>query len=130
MNSPRTTLSTPSTFYDINRQYTERKYNELNAILHDNNQWREFQDLLQGSTYGITNSSVKENLLTLLRTKASLQKKTSSVSSVLQNTSRRDQYNERRTTLSLPPMCTLSPSCSSSSSSSDGSFSSDEHDIF
>ena len=47
MNSPRGVLASSSKFNDINRQYTERKYNELNAILQDTEQWREFQDLLQ-----------------------------------------------------------------------------------
>jgi hypothetical protein len=112
-------LSPHTSFNNINRQYTARKYNELHAILQDAEQWREFQDFLQGRTQGITNSSVKENLLTLLRTKSTLKSNNST------HRTRRENYLDQGRELSIPSMC----SSTSSSSSLDGSVSSDDLDL-
>lgn len=54
-------------YQDKREQYKTRKLNELYTIMDDPIKWKEFQDLLRVSNSGITNSSVKENLLSVMR---------------------------------------------------------------
>lgn len=53
----------------IKNDYKIRREQELYSIMKDPEKWKEFQDILRSSNCGVTNSSVRENLLTTLRTK-------------------------------------------------------------
>jgi hypothetical protein len=59
-------------YQNIKKQYQARRLCDLTKILEDPEKWKEFQYRLRAGAGGITNSSVKENLLSALNADAAV----------------------------------------------------------